>query len=75
MRIVKSILPLIVYVFWTCLEWYRYSIETDCFNKGGRLALAILVTTPLALSLFSILWLGVSELLKFILFRARIKAQ
>lgn len=55
----------LLYTAFVCFEWYRYSIETDCFNRGGRLAVAIMFTTPLALAGLCIIF----EFSKYILLK------
>lgn len=64
MKVVKNALPLILYIACTAFEWHLYLIEQDCFDKGGRLAVAIVYTTPLALAGLAILWNIIEMLVK-----------
>jgi len=70
MKTIGNVLPVVLYILGTALEWHLYLIETNCFDKGGRLAVAIMFTTPLALAIVSIMWTIVSE--SFRVFRAKL---
>lgn len=64
MKILANSFGVTLYILCTVYEWHRYFIETDCFNKGGRLAVCILYTTPLALAAIAILWTIIEGLAK-----------
>jgi hypothetical protein len=64
MKIIKIMLPLTLYIALTVFEWHLYFIEKDCFDKGGRLAVVILYTTPLALAVIAILWTALESLVR-----------